>query len=70
MREDPNSGLFVKDLNIIQVKSTAEIENFLNIGNKNKHIGETMMNQVSSRSHCIFTVYMEIGENLNVSNIY
>jgi len=66
MREDPKSGIFIKDLNIIQVKNTTEIENFLNLGSKNKHMGETKMNQDSSRSHCIFTVYMEIGENMDV----
>jgi len=66
MREDPKSGVFVKDLNIIQVKNTTEIENHLIYGNKNKHMGETKMNQESSRSHCIFTVYMEIGENMDV----
>lgn len=65
MREDPKSGIFVKDLNIIQVKNTQEIEYYLNYGNKNKHMGETKMNQESSRSHCIFTVYMEIGENMD-----
>jgi len=53
MREDPKSGIFIKDLNIIQVKNTTEIENFLNLGSKNKHMGETKMNQDSSRSHCI-----------------
>ena len=66
MREDPKSGVFVKDLNIIQVKNTSEIEKHLNYGNKNKHIGETSMNQESSRSHCIFSVYIEVGENLDV----
>jgi len=67
MREDPKSGLFVKDLNIAQVKSTTEIEKALIYGNKNRHIGETSMNQESSRSHCIFTVYVEIGENMDVN---
>ncbi len=66
MREDPKTGIFVKDLNIIQVKSPTEIEYYLKYGNKNKHMGETKMNQESSRSHCIFTVYLEIGENMDV----
>lgn len=65
MREEPKVGIFVKDLCIFQVKSTNEIEHYLNVGNKNKHMGETKMNQESSRSHCIFTVYMEIGENMD-----
>jgi len=67
MREDPKSGVFVKDLNIFQVRNTSELEKALTYGNKNKHMGETSMNQDSSRSHSIFTVYIEVGENLDVS---
>jgi hypothetical protein len=62
IREDPKAGIFIKDLNIIQVKNTAEIDNNLTVGNKNRHVGETSMNQESSRSHCIFTVYIEIAD--------
>jgi kinesin family protein 3/17 len=64
VREDPKTGIFVKDLNYIIVKNSAELENALTIGHKNRHTGETAMNQESSRSHCIFTVYIEIGENM------
>jgi hypothetical protein len=62
IREDPKVGIYVKDLNILQVKNTNEIDNNLNLGNKNRHVGETSMNQESSRSHCIFTVYIEIAD--------
>jgi hypothetical protein len=64
VREDPKSGVFVKDLKMLQVKNFQEIEGCLNLGNKNRVVGETTMNQESSRSHCIFTIYVEIGENL------
>ena len=67
VREDPKAGVFVKDLKIVQVKNEQEIEHYLNLGNKNRHVGETTMNQESSRSHCIFTVYVEIGENMEDS---
>jgi hypothetical protein len=67
IREDPKTGIFVKDLNIMQVKTPQEIETALNLGNKSRHVGETSMNAESSRSHCIFTVYIEIGENMNDS---
>ena len=68
IREDQKLGIYVKDLNIVQVKNTDEIENSLNLGNKNRHVGETSMNQESSRSHCIFTVYVEIAESSDSSN--
>ncbi len=66
MREDPKTGVFIKDLSILQVRGSPDMEKALNYGAKNKHMGETAMNQESSRSHCIFTVYIEIGENMDV----
>lgn len=63
IREDPKTGIFVKDLNIIQMKNTKDLENELNKGFNNRHVGETTMNKESSRSHCIFTVYIESSEN-------
>lgn len=65
IREDPKAGIFVKDLNFQQVKNSNELETALSVGHKNRHVGETAMNQESSRSHCIFTVYVEIGENMD-----
>lgn len=33
---------------------------------KNRKTGETAMNKDSSRSHSIFTIYIETAENMNV----
>ena len=62
IREDHKKGTFVKDLTYITIKSTADIENCLERGNKNRHVGQTSMNDQSSRSHSLFTVYLEIEE--------
>jgi kinesin family protein 3/17 len=62
IREDPKTGIFVKDLNHVQMKNTKDLENELNKGFNNRHVGETTMNKESSRSHCIFSVYIESGE--------
>lgn len=35
----------------------------MNYGNSNRAVGETLMNKESSRSHSIFTVYVECQEN-------
>ena len=35
---------------------------FLNQGNKNRAVGETAMNKDSSRSHLLFTLYLESAE--------
>ena len=61
LKEDPNKGIFVKDLNCFIVKSIPEIEKAMNFGSNNRKVAETNMNSTSSRSHCIFTVYLETG---------
>ena len=33
-------------------------------GSSNRHTGETVMNKDSSRSHSIFTIYMEMAETI------
>lgn len=65
LKEDPNKGLFVKDLNCLIVKSIPEIEKAMNFGTNNRKVAETAMNDKSSRSHSIFTIYVETGTNIN-----
>ena len=36
---------------------------------KNRKTGETAMNKDSSRSHSLFTIYIETAENANVNLI-
>ena len=62
IREDPKKGTFVRDLTYINIKDSNDIELCLNKGNKNRHVGQTSMNDQSSRSHSLFTVYLEIEE--------
>jgi len=63
IREDPKKGTFVKDLTYVTLKDTQDIQKCLDRGNKNRHVGQTSMNDQSSRSHSLFTVYLEIEEN-------
>ncbi len=62
IRDDPKKGTIIKDLTYITLKSTNEIQIALDKGNKNRHVGATSMNDQSSRSHSLFTVYLEIQE--------
>ena len=62
VREDPKKGTFVKDLSYTPLKNTDEIVRCLDKGNANRHVGATSMNDKSSRSHSLFTVYIEIQE--------
>ena len=41
------------------VKSTAEMEKFMDVGFKNRAVRETAMNKESSRSHSLFTIHIE-----------
>jgi hypothetical protein len=62
IKEDPDRGIYVADLTQVIVKSVPELERLLDAGVKNRKTGETAMNKDSSRSHSIFTVYIETSE--------
>ena len=64
LKEDPNKGIFVKDLSYYIVKSISEIEKLMIQGTSNRKTGETAMNKDSSRSHSIFTIYIETAEDV------
>ena len=59
MKESPDRGVFIKDLTQNIVKSVDEMEKWMNEGTKSRSVGETLMNKDSSRSHSIFTLYVE-----------
>ncbi|XP_076168679.1 kinesin-like protein 68D [Ptiloglossa arizonensis] len=61
LKEKPDTGVFVKDLSTSVCKSVAEIQQLMNMGNQNRTIGATNMNEYSSRSHAIFLVTIEMG---------
>ena len=46
--------------------TSADLDKALKEGNKMKSVGETLMNRDSSRSHCVFTIYIETSETLKV----
>lgn len=54
--------MFVKDLSQGVVKSIPEIEKAMTIGTANRKTATTAMNADSSRSHSIFTIYIETAE--------
>jgi len=59
LKEDPQKGTYVKDLTTVITKGVADTERALFFGLKNRKTGATAMNAESSRSHSIFTVYIE-----------
>ena len=63
VKEDKDKGIYVKGLTNVIVKSIPEIEKAMVAGTKNRKVGETAMNKDSSRSHSIFTIYIETAED-------
>ncbi|KAI8618724.1 P-loop containing nucleoside triphosphate hydrolase protein [Chytriomyces sp. MP71] len=63
LKEHPETGVYVKDLSGYVVKSVAEMEQLMNVGNNARSVGATLMNETSSRSHSIFTITIESSES-------
>ena len=63
LKENTDSGVYVKDLTSFVVKNANEIDHVMQAGKKNRSVGATLMNQTSSRSHSIFTIVVECAES-------
>jgi len=63
MLEDEDGNYHFRNLSVNQVNSEEDALNLLFLGDTNRAIGETEMNQSSSRSHCIFTIMIEKRQN-------
>jgi kinesin-II 95 kDa subunit len=59
LKERADIGVYVKDLSSYVCKSIKEIEHVMKIGNTNRAVGATDMNEHSSRSHAIFLITIE-----------
>ena len=62
LKERPDTGVYVKDLSSFVCKSVSEIEHVMSVGNQNRAVGPTNMNEHSSRSHAIFIITVECSE--------
>ncbi|KAK9817020.1 hypothetical protein WJX72_008464 [[Myrmecia] bisecta] len=59
LKESADRGVHVRGLMQFVVKDMAEISSILQVGQKNRSVGATLMNQESSRSHSIFSITVE-----------
>jgi len=62
MREDEEGSVHLRGLSTHLANTEEEALNLLFLGDTNRAIAETPMNMASSRSHCIFTVFVESRE--------
>uniref|UniRef100_A0A8C0K4X8 Kinesin-like protein n=1 Tax=Canis lupus dingo TaxID=286419 RepID=A0A8C0K4X8_CANLU len=60
--EDPDQNIHLKNLSLHQAATEEEALNLLFLGDTNRMIAETPMNQASTRSHCIFTIHLSSKE--------
>ncbi|XP_005106603.1 kinesin-like protein KIF17 isoform X2 [Aplysia californica] len=61
LKEHPEKGVYVSGLSMHPVHNVSECEHIMNKGWNNRSTGATLMNADSSRSHSIFTIYMEMA---------
>lgn len=62
LKEDQETGIFVKNLSWFVVKDEHELDKLMKKGAKSRSVGSTLMNERSSRSHSIFTTLIEACE--------
>ncbi|KAJ6668847.1 hypothetical protein lerEdw1_012333 [Lerista edwardsae] len=60
--------IYVEDLSEELVTSPEQVMNWIQKGEKNRHYGETKMNERSSRSHAIFRMIIESKEKADTSS--
>ena len=62
IQEDEQGNYHLKNLSMHLANNEQDALNLLFLGDTNRAIAETPMNQASSRSHCIFTIAIEARE--------
>ncbi|XP_066451406.1 kinesin-like protein KIF6 isoform X2 [Eleutherodactylus coqui] len=60
--EDPDQNIHLKNLSLQPANTEEKALNLLFLGDTNRMIAETPMNDASTRSHCIFTVHISSTE--------
>ncbi|KAK6348947.1 Kinesin [Orbilia blumenaviensis] len=59
VRESPTDGPYIKDLTEVPVKSLQEVLKYLRLGDTSRSVAATKMNDMSSRSHAVFTLILK-----------
>uniref|UniRef100_F6TB77 Kinesin-like protein n=1 Tax=Ciona intestinalis TaxID=7719 RepID=F6TB77_CIOIN len=62
LMEDPDQNIHLRNLSLLPAQNEEEALNHLFLGDTNRMIAETPMNQASTRSHCIFTIHVTSRE--------
>ncbi|KAL3517404.1 hypothetical protein ACH5RR_019993 [Cinchona calisaya] len=68
IRNNSQKGLNVPEASLVHVTSTYDVIDLMNLGQKNRAVGATALNDRSSRSHSCLTVHVQ-GRDLASGNI-
>ncbi|XP_041020944.1 kinesin-like protein KIN-14I isoform X1 [Juglans microcarpa x Juglans regia] len=68
IRNNSHNGLNVPDANLMPVSSTSDVIDLMNLGQRNRAVGATALNDRSSRSHSCLTVHVQ-GRDLTSGTI-
>ncbi|KAI8997053.1 hypothetical protein BDB01DRAFT_769658 [Pilobolus umbonatus] len=69
VREHPTIGPYVEDLSRLVVNSFEDIDHLMTEGNKSRTVAATQMNETSSRSHAVFTLFLTSNRFDEVANL-
>ncbi|KAG2171295.1 hypothetical protein INT43_002917 [Umbelopsis isabellina] len=74
VREHPRFGPYVEDLSRLVVNSFEDINHLMDEGNKARTVAATNMNETSSRSHAVFTIFLtqrrhDVATKLNTEKV-
>ena len=65
IREDENKQMIVDNITKIKINNSFEALGLLMKGSKNRHVAPTNMNKESSRSHAVFSIFIENKSTVN-----
>ncbi|XP_061365502.1 kinesin-like protein KIN-14I [Gastrolobium bilobum] len=68
IRSSSHKGLSVPDASLVTVSSTTDVIELMNLGQRNRAVGATALNDRSSRSHSCLTVHVQ-GRDLTSGTI-
>ncbi|KAJ1256622.1 hypothetical protein BS78_K343000 [Paspalum vaginatum] len=68
IRNSSQKGLAVPDANVVPVTTTSDVIDLMNLGQKNRAVCSTAMNDRSSRSHSCLTVHVQ-GRDLTSGTV-
>ncbi|CAK1555892.1 unnamed protein product [Leptosia nina] len=69
VREHPALGPYVEDLSKLAVMSYQDIYDLIDEGNKARTVAATNMNETSSRSHAVFTIFFTQQRHDKITNL-